>query len=357
MLDSSGFYCSAETDLDKCRNCLAKQEDFTEINIKDWRQANAVFVEGAKMIIGPSYWAADTLTKYFNTPTSHVIPHGVDTNSDSVDIPQVLNLPDDNRINIGILGAIGPVKGARQLERLVEQTRARNLPVRWIVIGYTDKNYEQFQSEDSVFCVHGSYTPVQMQGLLEHYQVKLVVFPSAGPETYCYTLTEAWSAGIPALVPPIGALHERVSEVGAGWLMSDWQKVDAILEDLLEILKDENKEDYYRKSRLAADVIPSSIYDMVSATVSVYQGVVSINDKVKAKAFDKVNLHRALQHNEEIVPALQLEPVVTDLIIPTSSWGRFSLYLRRTLLGRLGALILPVRLKEILKRWMIGEAR
>jgi glycosyltransferase involved in cell wall biosynthesis len=48
--------------------------------------------------------------------------------------------------------------------------------------------------------------------LLDHYRINLVVFPSAGPETYCYTLTEAWMAGRPALVPPIGALYERVQD-------------------------------------------------------------------------------------------------------------------------------------------------
>jgi len=34
-----------------------------------------------------------------------------------------------------------------------------------------------------------------MEALLDHYRIELVVFPSAGPETFCYTLTEAWSAG------------------------------------------------------------------------------------------------------------------------------------------------------------------
>jgi O-antigen biosynthesis protein len=357
MLDSTGFYCSAETNLDKCQNCLAKQEDFADVDIKNWREENMILVENAKMIIGPSYWAVDTLKKFFKTPTSYVVPHGVNVPVNPVELPPVLSLPDDDRINIGILGAIGPVKGARQLEGLVEQTRSQKLPIRWIVIGYTDTINEPFQSEDSVICVHGGYSPEQVQGLLEHYQVKLVVFPSTGPETYCYTLTEAWSAGIPALVPPIGALKERVRETDAGWMMSDWQNVDAILEDVLEILSEGKREGYLAKSELAMNVIPSSIHDMVDTTAGIYQNIVSINDEVQTEAVDKVILHRALQSNDEIVQALQLEPATTDFIVPTSSWGRLNLYLRNTLLGRLGALILPIRLKEILKRWMIGEVR
>ena len=34
---------------------------------------------------------------------------------------------------------------------------------------------------------------------------RLVLYPSAGPETFSYTLTEAWACGRPVLVPPIGA--------------------------------------------------------------------------------------------------------------------------------------------------------
>jgi GT2 family glycosyltransferase len=357
MLGDDGFYCGAETDLAKCQKCLVQQKDFAEFNIKEWREENAAFIEDARMIIGPSHWAVDTLTSFFDSSVGHVIPHGVDTSDNQVELPQALTLPLDHRINIGVLGAIGPVKGARQLERLVEQTRDQNLPFRWIVIGYTDQNHEQFQSEDSVFCVHGRYTPEQMKGLLEYYQIKLVVFPSAGPETYCYTLTEAWTAGIPALVPPIGALEERVSETSAGWMMSEWRNVEAILNDVAEILAEENSEDYLTKSKLAARVIPSSINDMDAATMSVYEDVVSISDKVDARVFDKATLHKALQRKEELIVNSQPESAELERMVPTSVWGKFSLSLRRSVFGRLGALLLPISLKEVLKRWMLGESR
>ena len=38
-------------------------------------------------------------------------------------------------------------------------------------------------------------------------------------ESYCYTLSEAWSFGIPVLVSELWALKERVSENGGGWFI------------------------------------------------------------------------------------------------------------------------------------------
>ncbi|MBK8742475.1 MAG: hypothetical protein IPM02_24625 [Betaproteobacteria bacterium] len=52
-------------------------------------------------------------------------------------------------------GAIGPVKGARRLERLVALTRQARLPLRWVLIGYLDRQYLPIQDDDAVFTVHG----------------------------------------------------------------------------------------------------------------------------------------------------------------------------------------------------------
>ena len=61
----------------------------------------------------------------------------------------------------------------------------------------------------------------ELPDLLAHYRVRLVAFPSAGPETFSFTLSETWAAGLPVIVPPFGALAERVAGTGAGWLWTD----------------------------------------------------------------------------------------------------------------------------------------
>jgi hypothetical protein len=44
---------------------------------------------------------------------------------------------------------------------------------------------------------------------------------SQWPETYSYTLSETWAAGIPVIVSPYGALAERVRDTKAGIVLRD----------------------------------------------------------------------------------------------------------------------------------------
>ena len=120
-------------------------------------------------------------------------------------------LPDDGVTTIAVLGAVGPDKGARRLERLAALVRSARLPVRFVLIGYMDVEKGPWQSDDAVLTVHGRYEPRDLPDLLAQYRVQLVAFPSAGPETFSFTLSEAWAAGLPVIVPPFGALAERVA--------------------------------------------------------------------------------------------------------------------------------------------------
>ena len=57
-----------------------------------------------------------------------------------------ITLPDDACPTVAVLGAIGPDKGARRLERLVELARARGAPIRFVLIGYMDVQHGPWQS-------------------------------------------------------------------------------------------------------------------------------------------------------------------------------------------------------------------
>ena len=117
---------------------------------------------------------------------------------------------------VAVVGAIGPDKGARRLERLVALARERDAPVRFVLIGYMDVSNSRGRRTMRASPCTAATRPPTCRGSLAHYRVALVLYPSAGPETFSYTLSEAWSAGVPVLVPPIGALAERVAGTGAG---------------------------------------------------------------------------------------------------------------------------------------------
>jgi hypothetical protein len=68
-------------------------------------------------------------------------------------------LPDDGKATVAVLGAVGPDKGARRLERMAALVRAENLPLRFVLIGYMDVEHGPWQSDDAVLTVHGRYQP------------------------------------------------------------------------------------------------------------------------------------------------------------------------------------------------------
>jgi hypothetical protein len=79
----------------------------------------------------------------------------------------------------------------------------------------------------------------------------MTVFPTVWPETFSYTLSEGWLAGRPALVPPEGALQERVLATGAGWIMDGWPDADSILDQLMRLTAAEGKDELERKVQRA----------------------------------------------------------------------------------------------------------
>ena len=172
-----------------------------------------------------------------------------------------------------MLGAIGPDKGARRLERLVELTRERGLPLRWVLIGYLDRGREPWQSADGIFTMHGPYESRALAALLEHYRVRLVAYPSAGPETFSFTLSEAWAAGLPAIVPPIGALADRVSATGAGWVLSDdeWRSEERMLDRIAALLDRAEQASYDRAAERARAALQPTLSAMTGDTMAIYR--------------------------------------------------------------------------------------
>lgn len=313
LLSPDGSYCGAVSDPDKCQRCLDAQSLFRGIKIVEWRQQHQRLVANAVFLLAPSLSVAETFEQYFPGTPVRVIPHGIDAGAlkhdDPDDMCSVLLLPHDRHEVIGILGAIGPVKGARRLEKLVARTKARQLPLRWVVIGYTDHQYQACQDKDKTLTIHGSYTARQLHALLDHYRIRLTVFPSAGPESFSYTLSESWTLGRPALVPPIGALGERVNDTGAGWIMDDWQDEDRILDQIMRICAVENDTDFAHRTALANAIKPSSLDTMAEATASVYAACLANPRQSslvgeKTKALDKRRL-LAAAGNPRALPAQQ----------------------------------------------------
>ncbi len=268
-----------------------------------------------------------------------------------------LALPDDDVPTVAVLGAVGPDKGARRLERMVSLVRASRTRLRFVLIGYMDVEHGPWQSDDAVMTVHGRYDPRHLPDLLAHYRVDLVAYPSAGPETFSFTLSEAWAAGCPVVVPPFGALAERVAGTGAGWTWTDaeWRDEAAMLARIAALVAPANRLALAASAECARRVPLATPAAMARSTLALYDAAMNAAaTRVRRPAvagFSGARLRAALGEPSaaagEPVPSSEvtLSPDTADTArgAPAAQHRRTSL--PRRILGRL----LPARLRAVLR--------
>ena len=353
FLDASGFFCGTQTEAAICSRCLAAQPPFADVNIVEWRARHHVLLARAAFRIAPSQWVAATLQRYFPDCPATVIAHGAPAGVSSPGAPLPLTVPDDGIPTVALLGAIGPDKGARRIERLVTLSRERNAPVRFVLIGYMDVEHGPMQSPDARFTVHGRYVASELPGLLDHYRVALVLFPSAGPETFSYTLTEAWSAGRPAIVPPIGALAERVQGSDAGVVLTDaeWRDEAKMLERLVAELGAAGRVRLATMAMNARALPHATIEAMTRQTFALYGGAIESTARptIAGKIFEPGRMRAALNYVAWQPPA----PMPAPGSAVRSGWlervAQAALARRHTLAGRVLARCTPAPLLAALR--------
>lgn len=355
LLDAQDAYCGAETDVIRCQDCLNRQTGFRGTPIIKWRELHARFLQRCAFVISPSEFAANTLRRYFALHDVSVIPHGkaLAKWGQPVGLRTVLLLPNDGKPTVGVLGAIGPVKGARFLERLVERTRQRSLNFRWVLVGYLDRQYQAHQDQDAMFTIHGPYRPEDVPALLDHYRIDLLVFPSAGPETFSFTLSEAWAAGRPALVPPIGALGERMTQSKAGWLMDDWVHADAVLDQIERLLSQAGAPALQSARECARRAGSQQGQSMVSETCRVYRQHLVTGENFAGEGLARgrvLSALRSAQSVSEVRDPRTRSPAELALL----KIAHLGLRLRYTTIGKILYHIVPQSLQRDLKRRLLA---
>lgn len=118
--------------------------------------------------------------------------------------------PPDAPLRIAIVGNFTKNKGGDQLVHAFNQLRTDN--VEFTVIGRLAEPYGDIFSVLKIpnLRVHGAYRPGSLPQILAGFSMSMHF--SIWPETYCISLSEAWSAGLVPIVSDTGALGERVSD-------------------------------------------------------------------------------------------------------------------------------------------------
>ncbi len=217
-------YCG-EPDVAGCAACLADHSVAEERDIEAYRACHAWLYRCAARVICPSRDVANRLARYHPAARLVVAPHD---GLCAVPRPAVTPRPlaADEPLHVVILGAVSRYKGAGTVLATAALAARERAPVRFSVIGTIEADAAALPP---VLAVTGAYDAADLPDLLAVCAPHLAWFSVLVPETYSYTLSEALAAGLPVVVPDLGALAGRISGRPWSWVVP-W---DAMPEALL----------------------------------------------------------------------------------------------------------------------------
>jgi glycosyltransferase involved in cell wall biosynthesis len=183
-----------------------------------WLAQTSAFLREAAAVLAPSDYIAALARRHVPDLEVQVVPNGSPPRrtAGATRTPRPEFIARAPRHVVAVLGAIGPHKGSAVLDALDPLLAKSGIAI--VVIGYLDAQVPAGWRGENLF-VHGACQDDEVPALLRAYGARLALFPNRAPESFSYALSDAWDAGLPALVPPEGALGERVRKHGGGWLL------------------------------------------------------------------------------------------------------------------------------------------
>ena len=212
------------------------------------------------------------------------------------------------RLRVAFIGYYSPHKGTALLQEII--TECSKDPIAFIALG--DIAYRVGASENVVST--GRYNREEITDLIQRYSVDVVVVTSLWPETFCYTLSEAWMAGVPVVVGPLGAQAERVAETGAGVIVGDF-RVQSFVATLRNLMND--KDNLCRLKQAAAAVSQRQNYDEYRDLYSQYISHAPISTRYFAQSVEEIVRAPTLDASQ--IPLIAKLVAVRKRVFPVGS--------------------------------------
>ncbi|GGD09600.1 glycosyltransferase [Aquisalinus flavus] len=247
MLLPSVEFCG-QPPVSECENCIAKKalefaidQDVLRLGgVQSYIDQHADILAMMNTIMAPSMAAADYMQERFPSIRVEHAPHPEQrTQVELKPVPRGAE-----QIHIAIVGAIGYQKGFHLVEDFLRAIRRDSLPIKVTIFGYS-RDDKALKAINPDIETTGRYEQSYIEGLIRSRNVDLMLFPSLWPETYSYTISEAWRAGINVIALDMGAQAERIRLIGGGAVVPPnlpWRRLgDWILEKVRNGAFDEKK--------------------------------------------------------------------------------------------------------------------
>ncbi|MEY4195811.1 MAG: hypothetical protein RLZZ226_2179 [Pseudomonadota bacterium] len=246
LMDESGYYCDeARHQPTACNRCLALngfdddetnhrilRNKFAEFgqDVARWRDHYARILAGARRVIAPSQTVATIFGEHFPNLNLVVIPHpATATPATAAAVSARVSQP----YQVIVMGAIGRHKGYDILQGMLKQAVKQGLPLHFHLIGYSCDDAALLAYPN--ISISGPYAADQLPERIAATQAGVALFLSPWPETYCFTLSEAWRYGLYPVALDIGAVGERIRASGQGLLLPLQASAKTINQALMDL--------------------------------------------------------------------------------------------------------------------------
>jgi GT2 family glycosyltransferase len=209
LIGPKGVFCQLPSAAD-CEQCLASKPAIRVPSIDQWRRQSQKALETVDCVVFPSRSAEDLFRSQMSIRSDRVIEHGLSVRT-------VVAPPEWSR-HLAIIGFAGLVKGRPLLSQLIPQLVHKGYQIH--LFGSEQTHWPALAGVSHVI-FHGMYSGSEaLITQLSESGVAGAVFASPWPETFSLTISEAWAAGLPIVVGPLGAPMARIRQQGGG-IVSD----------------------------------------------------------------------------------------------------------------------------------------
>lgn len=215
LVGRKGFYCELPSlDDPEHRECL-DQAGMLQVDLKEWRNESQRLLSSVKATIFVSEDLKRRTESVFKLNNPAVIECGVGAQSHARPSRPIRI---EKTLRVCFLGAGRVDKGTELVSKLVPRLKADGIDIHFL--GSSAVHWPAIETEGVHF--HGTYGSHEVVKKLHDISPDVVCLFSPWPETFSRTLSEAWLAGVPAVVSPFGAPAERVKKSQAGWVLEEY---------------------------------------------------------------------------------------------------------------------------------------
>ncbi len=254
LVDESCEYCNF-----RCEKCSGISKDdslSTDEILNKWRGFFKEMLTESSCNIVPNKSVMEIYGKiYPDIDNFELIEHGVNVDKSSLQAKLSFK-----PCKILVPGHISPHKGSLLIKQIKQLDKNNLLELHFM--GTTIPNLNKYGVG------HGRYERRDFNNIVCEIQPSFSLILSTCPETYSYTLTESWMAGIPVIASNLGALKDRISKTDAGWLV-DYTNPEEIYNFIINI----NQNDYQNKVSNISKIKFKDINEMCDNYIELYNSL------------------------------------------------------------------------------------